>query len=117
MVALTRSYNRFMAEASGRSNGWLRWVVVPPVESMAESLAELEFGKLHGACGVFLFGIEGQHILSDPYFYPLLEKAATLNLPICDLGIGRRSQKRIGPNCGKCTSRFLGNSPCGRSSA
>jgi predicted TIM-barrel fold metal-dependent hydrolase len=102
MVALTRSYNRFMAEAFGNSKGRLPWVLVPAVESMAESLAELEFGKMHGACGVLLSGIEGQHVLSDPYFYPLFEKASALNLPICvHAGIGSRLIRL------NCRSRFV----------
>lgn len=82
-VALYRCYNRFMAKVSDESQGRLRWVVAPPVFSMSDSLAELEFGKKHGACGVFLRGIEGDRILSDPYFHPLYDKAAALDLPIC----------------------------------
>ena len=83
LVALCRSYNRFLADASDRSGGRLRWVVAPPLDSMADSLAELEFGKQHGACGVFIRGLEGERILSDPYFHPLYDKAAALDLPLC----------------------------------
>ena len=83
MLALARSYNRFMAEACGKSNGRLRWIVVPAVDRMAETLEEVEFGKEHGACGVLLNGIEGERLLSDPYFFPLYEKVSALDLPIC----------------------------------
>lgn len=60
-----------------------RWVIVPPVMSLDKALEEIHFGKNHGACGVYLRGVEGDRRLSDPYFYPLYEEASKLNLPIC----------------------------------
>ena len=82
-IALSRSYNRWLADVYKRGGGAFRWVIVPPVLDMAESLAEMEFGKKNGACGVSLRGIEGDRVLSDPYFYPLYEKAIALDMPIC----------------------------------
>ena len=56
---------------------------------MSDTLAEIEFGRQNGACGVLLSGIEGRLALFDPYFFPLYEKAAAANLPIaCHLGVG-----------------------------
>ena len=41
---------------------------------MSASIEELEFCQQHGACGVFMRGIEGQRLITDPYFYPLYEE-------------------------------------------
>src|SRR6185503_12229616 len=70
------------------------------------SLAEMEFGKKNGACGVSLRGIEGDRLLSDPYFYPLYEKAVALDMPVCihvgngsipvrDILYGDRSNRKV----------------------
>ncbi|MDX2223603.1 MAG: amidohydrolase family protein [Rhodospirillaceae bacterium] len=82
-VALSRSYNRWMADVYARGGDAFRWVVVPPVLSLPDALAEIDVGKAHGACGVSLRGVEGDRLLSDPYFFPIYQKASDLNLPIC----------------------------------
>ena len=82
-VALCRSFNRWLADIWQKGDGRLRWVVVPPVMSLDKTLEEIHFGKEHGACGVFMRGVEGDRRLSDPYFYPLYKEASKLDLPIC----------------------------------
>jgi predicted TIM-barrel fold metal-dependent hydrolase len=83
-LALTRSYNRWIAQATERSGGRLRWVAMAPLLSMDAAVEELRWAKDHGACGVFKKGIEcGQRAASDPYFFPLYEEAERLDLPIC----------------------------------
>jgi len=82
-VALSKAYNRFLADVSDRSDGKIRWVVVPPLRDMAATIEELRFGKEHGACGVFFRGIEGDRTLDDPYFFPVYKEAEALDLPIC----------------------------------
>jgi uncharacterized protein len=82
-VALCRAYNRFLADVSDRSDGKIRWVVIPPLRDVDASVQELRFGKEHGACGVFFRGIEGDRTLDDPYFFPVYQSAEALNLPIC----------------------------------
>jgi predicted TIM-barrel fold metal-dependent hydrolase len=82
-VALCRAYNRYVAQASERSGGRLRWVLIPPLQSMETTLAELQWAKEHGAVGVFLRGIEGDRTLDDPYFFPMYAEAERLDLPIC----------------------------------
>ena len=82
-AALCQSYNRWLADIWRKGNGRLRWVVVPPVMSLDKAIEEVHFGKEHGACGVYLRGVEGDRRLSDPYFYPLYREAASLDLPIC----------------------------------
>jgi predicted TIM-barrel fold metal-dependent hydrolase len=83
-LALSRSYNRWMADIFDQSNGRLPWTVVPALLSMQESIEELRFGKEHGAVGVFLRGLEsGNRMLSDPSLFPLYEEAQRLDLSIC----------------------------------
>jgi predicted TIM-barrel fold metal-dependent hydrolase len=50
---------------------------------MDKALEELQFGKDHGACGVFIRGIEADRLISDSYFFPLFEAAQALDMPIC----------------------------------
>jgi hypothetical protein len=44
-VALCRAYNRFMARAWAESKNRLRWVVVPPLRSIQESVKEIKSAK------------------------------------------------------------------------
>ncbi len=81
--ALSRSYNRWMADIWSEGGGRLRWPVIAPVHSMDKAIEEVHFGKEHGACGVFLRAGEAGLSLADPYFYPLYEEASALDLPIC----------------------------------
>lgn len=83
-LALSRSYNRWLADVTQRSGGRLRWVAVLPLLSLERALEELRFAKDHGACGVLKRGVEcGDRVASDPYFHPLYELAAQLDIPIC----------------------------------
>jgi predicted TIM-barrel fold metal-dependent hydrolase len=82
-LAVSRSYNRWMAEIVRKEPDRFRWVLVPPLQSFEHLSEELKFGKENGACGVYLRGLEVERMLSDPYFYPLYEQASALDLPIC----------------------------------
>lgn len=82
-IALCQSYNRWVAEAWKQEPRRLRWTVVLPLRSMDVALQELQFGKDNGACGVFIRGIEADRLISEPYFFPLYEATAALDLPIC----------------------------------
>jgi uncharacterized protein len=82
-LALTRSYNRWLADIWSKGNGRLRWAVVLPLLSMDESLKELEWAAQNGACAVFVRGFEADRHLGDPYFFPMYEAAAALNLAVC----------------------------------
>ena len=81
-VALSRGYNRWLADIWKEGQERLRWAVIPPLMSMEKALEELHFGKEHGACAVFMRGIEGDLLLSDPYLFPLYEEAQKLDLAI-----------------------------------
>ena len=43
----------------------------------------MRLAKEHGAVGIFFRGMEGDRTLDDPYFFPVYEEAAKLDLPIC----------------------------------
>ena len=81
--ALCRGYNRWLADIWARAPDRLRWVAAPPVLSLDKAADELAFAKDHGAVGVFLRGLECDRQLSDPYFFPLYEAAARLDLAVC----------------------------------
>jgi predicted TIM-barrel fold metal-dependent hydrolase len=83
-VALCKSYNRWIAKATEKSHGRLRWVAVLPFLDIDKAVEEMRWAKDHGACGVFKKGIEcGERAASDPYFFPVYEEASRLDLPIC----------------------------------
>jgi predicted TIM-barrel fold metal-dependent hydrolase len=58
-------------------------VVIPPLHYTDKAIEELNFGKQNGACGVFIRGVEGDKLPTDPYFFPIYEEASRLNMPIC----------------------------------
>ena len=67
LLALCRSYNRWLAETWRRGSGRLRWVVVTPGLSLDKALEAIHLGKEHGACGIFMRAVEGDRRLSDGY--------------------------------------------------
>ncbi len=79
-VALAGSYNRWMADMCAQGQGRLRWMCVPPLGSMPDALDQLRFAKDNGACGVLVRALEGKRTVVDPYFYPLYEEAARLDM-------------------------------------
>ena len=81
-IAMARAYNRFISQACAKSAGRMRWVVVPPLHSVEESVKEIKWGKDNGAVGVFFRGIEGQRTLDNPYFNPIYQAASDTDLPI-----------------------------------
>jgi predicted TIM-barrel fold metal-dependent hydrolase len=83
--ALTRSYNRWLADIWKQSDNRLRWAALPPLYSLIDRgkvRAELEFCKANGAVSVFLRGIECDRVLSHRYFFPLYEMAEELGLAV-----------------------------------
>jgi predicted TIM-barrel fold metal-dependent hydrolase len=82
-LALSRSYNRWLADIWKQGKERLRWAAVVPLMTMDQAIAEARFAKENGACGIFMRGTEGDLLLSDPYFFPLYEEASRLDLAIC----------------------------------
>ncbi len=82
-TALCKSYNRWLADIWKSGKGRLRWVLIPPLHYIDKAIEEMNFGKQNGACGVFIRGVEGDKLPTDPYFFPIYEEAGRLNMPIC----------------------------------
>lgn len=84
--SLCKSYNRWMGELWREGKGRLRWVAKPPLLHLEKRPGavrdELEWAKQHGACGIFMRGLECERALGSPYFYPLWEIASDLDLAI-----------------------------------
>ena len=81
--ALCRSYNRWLADIWAQAPDRLRWAAAAPLLNMDLVEAELAWAKDHGACGVFLRGLECELPLSDPYFHRLYAIAQDLDLAVC----------------------------------
>ena len=72
--ALVHSYNRWLGEISGHAPDRLRWVVMPPLLSPDKIRDEVLWGRDHGACGIFMRGLEWDRTAGDEFFYPLYEQ-------------------------------------------
>ena len=81
-VAICKGYNRWLADIHRQGQGRLRWICVLPLLDMSAALEELKFCQEQGACGVFMRGIEGHRLITDPYFYPLYEQISRLDLAV-----------------------------------
>lgn len=81
-IPICKGYNRWLADIYKQSQGRLRWICVLPLLDMSASLEELRFCKQNGACGVFMRGIEGHQLITNPYFYPLYEEMSRLDLAV-----------------------------------
>lgn len=82
-LALSRAYNRFLAERCASTGGRIRWVMQPALNNMAETLQDIVWAKKQGAIGVHMRGLEGNRPIDDPGFYPIFEVAQDLDLPVC----------------------------------
>ncbi len=82
-TALCQAYNSWLAAGCAKANGRLRFVAVLPLRSIPESLKEMKRCKELGAAGIFFRGFEGDKTLDHPYFHPVYEQAAKLDLAIC----------------------------------
>ncbi len=81
-IPICKGYNRWLADIHRQGKGRLRWICVLPLLDMSAALEELRFCKQEGACGVFMRGIEGRRLLTDPYFYPLYEEMSRLDMAV-----------------------------------
>jgi len=81
-VALYRSWNRWVADATAESNGRLRWSALVPVQTPDVAVSELEWAVQHGACSVFTPPVGAFGLLTNPQYYPVYEAAQRLNVPI-----------------------------------
>jgi len=82
-LAVSRSYNRWLADIWRKGDRRLPWVAVMPMMSIGAAITEARFAKENGGCGLFTRGLVDNRRLSDPHFFPLYEEAEKLDLPIC----------------------------------
>jgi predicted TIM-barrel fold metal-dependent hydrolase len=82
-LALTRAYNRWLADIWRQAPERLRWAAMPALRSLETARDEMAWAKDNGACGIFMRGLEWDRHISDPYFYPVYEIASELDLAIC----------------------------------
>ncbi|HTE84515.1 MAG TPA: amidohydrolase family protein, partial [Dehalococcoidia bacterium] len=61
----------------------LRWAAMLPWTDLAAAHRELRFAKENGACAIFMRGIEGERLPSDPYYFPIYQEASELDVPVC----------------------------------
>ncbi len=83
--ALCRSYNRWISDIWEQEKTRLRWVAMPPLLSLIDPSRvrdELVFAKEHGACGIFLRGMECDRIVTHRYFDPFYQMAQELDLAL-----------------------------------
>jgi predicted TIM-barrel fold metal-dependent hydrolase len=105
--ALTRSYNRFLADRCAGSGGRLRWVMQPAVKSIDRMPAEIEWARKNGAVGIHMRGLEGNRPIDDPDFYPIFKVAEALDMPICvHIGNASPAFRQLKRNASNKPSRF-----------
>ena len=81
-VAMSKGYNRWLADSWASSQGRLSWACVLPLEEMDEALTELRWAVEHGAKGVHMRGLEDDKMIHDPHFFPLYEEMSRLDIPV-----------------------------------
>src|SRR5713226_3916790 len=82
-AALFRAYNNFLADASSKSRGRIRFAALVPIRDIEESIKELRRARSLGAVSVMLLGVAWEKSLGDESLYRFYEEAAELNLPVC----------------------------------
>ncbi len=81
-VALTKAWNKWMADAWRKSNNRLRWAAVLPLTDIPQAIDMMDFAKENGAVAVVMKPFEGSRFMIDPYFYPYFAAAQERNLSI-----------------------------------
>ncbi|MFK7958307.1 MAG: amidohydrolase family protein [Lysobacterales bacterium] len=111
-LALTRAYNRWIAERCSDSNNRLRWVFVPSLKNPQETIKDMRAAKNQGAVGVLFRGLEGDKYLDHADFDPVYRQAMELDLPICvHIGHGSPAFESIEGRSGAGFNRFISDCP------
>jgi uncharacterized protein len=111
-LALTRAWNRWMAERSAQSGGRLRWVFVPSLKNPAATVLDMRVAAKQGAVGVLFRGFEGDRFIDHPDFEPVFAAARELDWPICiHIGHGSPAFESIAARDGASFNRFISDSP------
>ena len=111
-LALTRAWNRWIADRCAQSNGRLRWIFVPSLKNPEATAKDMEWAVKNGAVGILFRGLEGDRFLDHPVFDPVYAKAQELDLPICvHIGHGSPAMETITQREGATFNRFISDSP------
>lgn len=81
-VAICGAWNRWMADVWKQAAGRLRWSCVLPLSSLQDACDQMRFARENGAVAVCMRPIEGNRLIVDPHFYPILEEAERQHMPI-----------------------------------
>jgi len=81
-AALCRSWNRWMADIWKQGNNRIFWVSVLPYMDIPEAISQMRFAREHGAVAICVRPYEGNHLITDPYYYPVYEEASRLDLAV-----------------------------------
>lgn len=81
--ALTKCYNRWIADVSRQAPDRLRWALIAPLLSPHRLREEMEFCKENGACAVFLRALEYDQRVGSEFFDQLYRLGEELDLPMC----------------------------------
>lgn len=81
-AALTRSWNKWLADTWKMSDGRLPWSCLIPTRMLDEAIVQMRAARKNGAVAVCMRPLEGERLITDPYFYPLLEEAERLDMSI-----------------------------------
>ena len=81
-IAISKGYNRWLANIWERSAGRLRYTAMLPMSTIEAAIEELHYAMDNGACGITMRSLEDDRIVVDPHFFPLYEEAARLNVPV-----------------------------------
>jgi predicted TIM-barrel fold metal-dependent hydrolase len=111
-LALTRAYNRWIAERCQSSNGRLRWIFVPSLKNPTETVKDMRWAQDHGAVGILFRGIDGDKFLDHSDYDPVYAQCAELDWPVCvHIGHGSPAFESIAPRDGAKFNRFISDSP------
>ena len=110
-LALTRAYNRWIAQRCSESGGRLRWSL-PSLKNPHKTAQDMEWAQENGAVGVLFRGLEGDKFLDHPDFDPVYAKAMELDWPICvHIGHGSPAFESIAGRDGAGFNRFISDCP------
>jgi predicted TIM-barrel fold metal-dependent hydrolase len=111
-LALTRAFNRWIAERSQAAKGRLRWLFVPSLKNPEATAKEMDWARANGAVGLYMRGLEGDRFLDHPDFDPVYRKCVELDWPVCvHIGHGSPAMETIGQREGASFNRFISDSP------